>query len=80
MEPPHSSGVCPIEGWFRWSDLGRVSAQILRMWPAHHPAAGHLKRECIAREKGDLIAWLLTVEGEALYPDGRVTGSVRAQE
>jgi hypothetical protein len=27
-----------------------------------------LKRECTIIEKGDLIAWLLTVEGEALQP------------
>jgi hypothetical protein len=39
-----------------------------------------LKRECTAREKGDLIAWLLTVEGEALYPAGRATGPARAEE
>jgi len=39
-----------------------------------------LKRECTAVEKGDLIAWLLTVEGEALYPAGRATGAVRAPE
>ena len=39
-----------------------------------------LKRECTAVEKGDLIAWLLTVEGEALYPAGRATGPVRAPE
>jgi hypothetical protein len=39
-----------------------------------------LKRECTAVEKGDLIAWLLTIEGEALYPAGRVTGPVRAPE
>jgi hypothetical protein len=39
-----------------------------------------LKRECTAIEKGDLIAWLLTVEGEALYPAGRATGPVRAEE
>jgi hypothetical protein len=39
-----------------------------------------LKRECSALEKGDLIAWLLTVEGEALYPAGRAAGPVRAEE
>ena len=39
-----------------------------------------LKRECTPQEKGDLIAWLLTVEGEALYPAGRGTGPVRALE
>lgn len=39
-----------------------------------------LKRECTVLEKGDLIAWLLTVEGEALYPAGRATGPVRAPE
>jgi hypothetical protein len=39
-----------------------------------------LKRECTAQEKGDLITWLLTVEGEALYPAGRATGPVRAEE
>jgi len=37
-----------------------------------------LKRECTAQEKGDLIAWLLSVEGEALYPAGRATGPLRA--
>ena len=36
-----------------------------------------LKRECTPQEKGDLIAWLLTVEGEALYPAGRGTGPTR---
>ena len=39
-----------------------------------------LKRECTALEKGDLITWLLTVEGEAQYPAGRATGPVRAEE
>jgi hypothetical protein len=39
-----------------------------------------LKRECTPLEKGDLIAWLLTVEGEALYPAGRATGPVRDTE
>jgi hypothetical protein len=39
-----------------------------------------LERECTAREKGDLIAWLRTLEGEALYPDGRATGPVHAQK
>jgi hypothetical protein len=39
-----------------------------------------LKRECTPREKGDLIAWLMTVEGEALYPAGRAAGPMRAQE
>lgn len=39
-----------------------------------------LKRECTAQEKGDLIAWLLSVEGEALYPAGRATGPLRAEE
>ena len=39
-----------------------------------------LKRECTPLEKGDLIAWLLSVEGEALYPAGRATGPVRADE
>jgi hypothetical protein len=39
-----------------------------------------LKRECTPQEKGDLIAWLMTVEGEALYPAGRATGPVRAKE
>jgi len=39
-----------------------------------------LKRECTAVEKGDLIAWLLTVDGEAQYPAGRATGPVRSEE
>jgi uncharacterized protein DUF1924 len=40
-----------------------------------------LKRECTAVEKGDLIAWLMTVEGEAQYPAGaRATGPVRSAE
>ena len=39
-----------------------------------------LQRECTAQEKGDLITRLLTVEGEALYPAGRATGPVRADE
>jgi hypothetical protein len=39
-----------------------------------------LKRECTPLEKGDLIAWLLTVEGEALYPNGKATGPMRAEE
>jgi hypothetical protein len=39
-----------------------------------------LKRECTPLEKGDLIAWLLTVDGEALYPAGRATGPIRAEE
>jgi len=39
-----------------------------------------LKRECTPVEKGDLIAWLLTVEGEAQYPTGRATGPIRAEE
>jgi hypothetical protein len=39
-----------------------------------------LKREGTAQEKGDLIAWLIAVEGEALYPAGRATGPVRAKE
>ena len=39
-----------------------------------------LKRECTPIEKGDLIAWLLTVEGEAQYPAGRATGAVRAED
>jgi hypothetical protein len=39
-----------------------------------------LKRECTPLEKGDLITWLLTVEGEAQYPAGRATGPVRAEE
>jgi hypothetical protein len=39
-----------------------------------------LKRECTPVEKGDLIAWLLTVDGEAQYPAGRATGPVRAEE
>jgi hypothetical protein len=33
-----------------------------------------LKRECTPQEKGDLIAWLLSVEGEPRYPAGRTTG------
>lgn len=39
-----------------------------------------LKRECTPLEKGDLIAWLWTIDGEALYPAGRATGPVRAVE
>jgi hypothetical protein len=39
-----------------------------------------LKRECTPIEKGDLIAWLLTVDGEAQYPAGRATGPVRSEE
>jgi hypothetical protein len=39
-----------------------------------------LKRECTPLEKGDLITWLLTVEGEAQYPAGRATGPVRSLE
>lgn len=39
-----------------------------------------LKRECTPLEKGDLIAWLLTIDGAALYPAGRATGPTRALE
>lgn len=39
-----------------------------------------LKRECTALEKGDLITWLLGVEGEAQYPAGRASGPQRAEE
>jgi hypothetical protein len=39
-----------------------------------------LKRECTPVEKGDIIAWLLTVDGEPQYPAGRATGPVRAEE
>jgi hypothetical protein len=39
-----------------------------------------LKRECTPVEKGDLIAWLLTVEGNAEYPAGHATGPRRAPE
>jgi hypothetical protein len=39
-----------------------------------------LKRQCTPVEKGDLITWLLTVEGEAQYPAGKATGPVRAEE
>ena len=39
-----------------------------------------LKRECTPMEKGDLITWLLTVEGGPEYPAGRATGPRRAPE
>ncbi len=39
-----------------------------------------LKRECTVVEKGDLLAWLLMVDGEAQYPAGRATGPVRSEE
>lgn len=41
---------------------------------ARRTAAGGCERG------GDPIAWLLSVEGKALYPDGRATGPVRAEE
>ncbi len=51
-----------------------------RAGPCDAVLAAPLKRECTPVEKGDLIAWLLTVDGEAQYPAGRATGPVRAEE
>jgi hypothetical protein len=65
--------------WLRPATLGYAVKSKAMEWSLRR-CLRSAKASSIRPEKGDLIAWLLTVEGEVLYPAARGTGPIRAQE